>query len=222
MPAIPAVPGVIRFDLTGTIGTDTQTHNRFYMSFSGAASPTNMNTLATLVRTAWVDTLKPLLSNDSAISNWHTTDLSSLSGAQGNDGTNVPGTSGGPSVSAQACLVINFQVGRRYRGGKPKFFLAGGPAAELADANAWDPTLVDNINTQWGDFIAAIIAGAPGPMGTLAHVNVSFYEGFTSIENPLTHRYRNIPTLRADPVVDAIDSHSVDVPIGSQRRRTRA
>src|SRR5580700_1505809 len=118
MPAIPDVPGVIRVDLTGTIGTDVNTHNRFYMSFSGAASPTNMNTLATLIRTAWAASMSGYLSDDSAISNWRTTDLTTVTGAVGNDGTNEPGTEGGPSVSAQAAVVINFQVGRRYRGGK--------------------------------------------------------------------------------------------------------
>ena len=43
--------------------------------------------------------------------------------------------------------------------------------------------------------------------------------GFTVITNPITHRARNVPTLRTTPAVDAVSGTIARLRVGTQRRR---
>jgi len=74
--------------------------------------------------------------------------------------------------------------------------------------------------TQWNLFMTAVLTGTNWPAaGTLTHVNVSYYAGNTPVQNPITHRWRNVPNPRGAPVVDPIIGYTPENGIGSQRRR---
>jgi hypothetical protein len=115
--------------------------------------------------------------------------------------------------------MIQFNIARRYRGGKPKIFLPAGVAADISNTNTWGSTFLATANTDWAAFAAAVLAAGWTGAGTLTHVNVSYYTGFTVVTNPVTHRARNVPTLRGAPVVDTVISYAAEVDIASQRRR---
>jgi hypothetical protein len=55
-------------------------------------------------------------------------------------------------------------------------------------------------------------------MGTLAHVNLSYYKGFTNVTNS-SGRERAVPTYRDAALVDPVTGYFGKAIMGSQRRR---
>jgi hypothetical protein len=55
--------------------------------------------------------------------------------------------------------------------------------------------------------------------GTLSHVSLSYFSGFTVITSPTTGRARNVPTVRSSPLIDPVVTLKTQTSIGTQRRR---
>jgi hypothetical protein len=71
-------------------------------------------------------------------------------------------------------------------------------------------------------YFAAVIGSTAGSTTITEHVNVSYYSGFTAVENPITHRWKNVSNPRSTPVVDNIQSWAIAGHVASQRRRNKA
>lgn len=222
MPALPSVPGVVRCTLDYTVGPDTAALSRFFVHYGGTA-PTNVNlqTFAGSIGSAFNTDLCPSMSTSSALLRVKCEDLSSASGAIGEDDTERFGTVAGAPIPASSSFVVGFSIARRYRGGKPKIFLPLGVAANLAGNLKWTPAFVLSAGTSFQSFINLVLATPWTAGGPLTHVNVSYFSGFTVVTNPVTHRARNVPTLRGAPVVDAVTLYTTELNVGSQRRRNR-
>ncbi len=68
--------------------------------------------------------------------------------------------------------------------------------------------------------MAGLLTNTPTTLRLLGQVNVSYYEGFKVVTDPLTGRSRNVSQLRPEgPAVDRITSFSINPKLGSQRRR---
>lgn len=221
MPALPNVPGVIRVSLQHTLGQDLDALVRFYMAYTGTApTSTQMGTFATSVSTAWGTNLKALACSTVKLVEVTAVDLTSPTAGIGAAAVSITGTRTTPVNSAQVCMLVNFKVSRRYRGGKPRAYLPYGNNADFTDPQTWGSTLVTAVNTGWAAFITALIAAPPGTATLTGQVNVSYFDGFTVVTNPVTGRSRNVPTLRATPVVDSITSIAASARVATQRRRT--
>lgn len=192
--------------------------SRFYVSYASTApTAAQLNTFAGSVRSAWGTNLASLASTNESLTGVIATDLSS-GGLSGSDSTTVAGTRAGTEAPVQSCVVIKFLIARRYRGGKPKIFLPFGVQADQADVAHWSGAFVTAVATGWGNFVTAVQAAGWTGSGALNVVNVSYYQGFTTVTR-LPLRARNVPTLRGTPLVDTVTAFNVNSLMGSQRRR---
>jgi hypothetical protein len=116
-------------------------------------------------------------------------------------------------------MLVNYVIGRRYRGGKPRSYFPWGSSQEIFTRQSWNPTFVTNVDSGLAAYFSAVIGTTVGGTTLTEHVNVSYYSGFTVVTNPVTHRARNVPTVRAVPVVDNILSFAASSRPASQRRR---
>ncbi|MGO9750265.1 MAG: hypothetical protein ACLP8S_05560 [Solirubrobacteraceae bacterium] len=68
--------------------------------------------------------------------------------------------------------------------------------------------------------MAGLLTHTPATFRLIGQVNVSYYEGFQVVTDPLTGRSRNVSQLRSEgPVVDRITGFSINPKLGSQRGR---
>jgi hypothetical protein len=219
MTPLPPVSGVLRVDTLWSDISDANVQSRLFYSYSGSApDPSDAQSLAADVYGHAAD----------LAANWHeqvqltgvrVTDLSSSSGAVGEHEESTVGTLSGNLLPASACLLINYVVGRRYRGGKPRSYYPWGDASSMGSNNVWTTGFVNSVSTNYAAFLAAVIGLSSGSTTLQNHVNVSYYDGFTVVTNPVTGRARNVSKQRTSPVVDLVTTWAVSTRIRSQRRR---
>ena len=193
--------------------------SRFYLSYSGSApSGANCTTLAGDIATAWGTHLAPLTP---ALWTLTEVDVLDIATDTGLSGQSTPGTDGGrtgPGTPQQVATNVEFGIARRYRGGKPRMVLPPGVAADQSNENEWDSTFISAVNTGVDAFFAEINGLSVGSMGTLQHVNLSYYKGFTNHTNT-SGRERAVPTYRDTALVDTVTGYATKAVMGSQRRR---
>jgi hypothetical protein len=100
-------------------------------------------------------------------------------------------------------------------------FLPPGVQANLADAGHYSGEFLTTANTAISAFFTAVQAIDVGAVGALAHVNLSYYKGFTNVTNS-SGRERAVPTYRDAALVDSVSGYATKALVGSQRRRRAA
>lgn len=219
MPPLPSPGAVIRVALRVSDLASIDAGSSFHLSYSGGPpNSTDMNDLAAAVNAAYEANWLGVLHEDEALALTTCTDLSSATGAIGTDSTVRAGTLSGTQLPSSIAALVNHQINRRYRGGKPKTFMRAGVAESLDQSNQWEGSFVTSLLDAWQAFIAAIIATTGMSITITNIVNVSYYEGFTVFTTP-GGRAKNLSTLRTTPVVNPIVDSTVPAKVGSQRRR---
>jgi hypothetical protein len=215
---LPASP-CMRVRLIYNEGVAGEGGNRFYLSYSGSA-PTGANcvTLAGDIAAAWETNIAPLIDEEYSLDEVDVLDIATDSGLSGQWTGSHAGTKTGDSLAASAATNVEFGIARRYRGGKPRMFLPPSTSPDLNGVTSWSETYVGDVNTGVAAFFTAIAGLSVGAIGTLAHVNLSYYKGFTNVTNP-SGRERAVPTYRDSALLDTITGYSTKVIVGSQKRR---
>ena len=222
MPALPDVPNTLkiafRYSTTGLL----EAGNRIYYTYSGGP-PTvgNLNTMATDISTAWGTNMAGMMSSDYHLIGITITDLTSSTAAEGSWSGSIVGANSGHPPGIDAAMLQNFTIARRYRGGKPRTYWPWGVAGNVnSDDVTWTSAILTTAQGAWNGFNTALL-GLTGVGCTLtAHVNVSYYKGFASVQNPVTKRWANIPTPVTGPITpDTITGNSFRAEISVQRRR---
>lgn len=218
MPALPTVPNVLRAKLKWSVSTDVLVSTTLYFGYSGPA-PDNAGALsfATTFAAAFAAP-ETLWDHDTTFLGCEVTDLSSVSGGVGEHDVSVAGNLAEP-ISGASCVLLNYQIARRYRGGRPRSYFPFGDATTIGNRQTWGATFVSNVESNMASAFAACIGATAGSTTITNHVNVSYYDGFTVVTSPTSGRARNVPKLRTTPVVDTISSFSVSTRIANQRRR---
>jgi hypothetical protein len=198
--------------------------SRFYLSYSGSApSPANCITLASDIGTQWAAHLAALVNVGFTLTEVDVLDLNSLSGASGQASPGAAGTRSGQALTASVATNVEFNIARRYRGGKPRMYLPSPEQGDLLNEGAWGTTFIGQVNTGVAAFFAALEALSIGSMGTLQHVNISFYDGVYTTTPPWRGPgFKYPPKYRTTPLVDAVEGYACKAVIGSQRRRRTA
>jgi hypothetical protein len=220
-PPLPETPCVrVRLDYLQSDAFDAG--SRFFLSYAGA-SPTGANciALATAIATAWSDNVASSVSSAVSLKEVDVLDIASNAGLSGQWTGTDPGTGGATQIASQVAGNVEFGIARRYRGGKPRMFVPGPPTEAVLDAGHFSPDYIANLNTGIAGFFTAIEALDIGAMGALAHVNLSYYDGFTNITNS-SGRTRAVPKYRPTALVEAIVGYSTKAVYGSQKRRRTA
>lgn len=218
VPPLPDI-GCVRCRLVYSGDRANSMGNRFFLSYGGSA-PTGANctTLASDIASAWNSDMAGLYPSFNALSHVDVLDIGSHMGASGVwDGTH-DGTRSGSAVPVQCALGIEFSIAERYRGGKPRMYLPAGTETDRVSPEAWDGSLTGDADTQLPIFFAALEALSIGAMGTLTHVILSYYHGFTNITNS-SGRTRAVPTYRPTALHFDVTGYTAKSQISSQRRR---
>lgn len=220
-PPLPEDPCLrVRLDYTQTDGF--LGGNRLFLAYAGSApSGANCTTLAGDVAAAWETHLAGVVSNTWALSEVDVLDIASDLGLSGQWTGSNAGTQTGTALPAQSATNVEFDIARRYRGGKPRIYLPPGTQDDIENPSKYTTSFIDAVNTAFAAFISEITALSIGSVGALSHVNLSYYKGFTNITNS-SGRTRAVPTYRSEALVDAISGYSCKQTISSQRRRRLA
>ena len=221
-PVPPPASPCVRVRLDYTQADDFLAGSRFFLGYGGGA-PTagNCQTLATDIAAAWATHLASLVSSQWTLTEVDVLDITTETGASGQAEVTDAGSDSGPGTPAQVSVNIEYDIARRYRGGKPRMFLPGPAADKLQTASQWTTAYQSSVNTGIAAFMTEIEALSIGAMGALAHVNLSYYKGFTNITNS-SGRERAVPTYRDTALVDTVNGYATKLLCGSQRRRRAA
>lgn len=193
--------------------------SRFYLSYSGSApSAANLNTLASDIVTAFTNHLANLVPTSWNLTEVDVLDIATLAGASGSWVGSAAGLLSGTDLPYQVAQNIEYVIARRYRGGKPRMYLPPATESQLQDGAHWTSVYAGDMVTQMTAFISEITGLTIGSMGSLAHVNLSYYSGFTNITTS-SGRIRAAPKYRATALVDNITGYVGKVELSSQRRR---
>lgn len=219
MPPLPSVPNVIRVDHLWDDGSDTGAMSRQFFSYSG--SPPNSAACVDLAAGIFnhMGTCAECWDENTALIGVKVTDLSSPSGGVGEHAQTQNGIRAGTPLSASSAVLVNYLIGRRYRGGKPRNYLPWGQSGDLNNKTQWAGAFLTLVNSDLSGYFSGVIGTTSGGTTISQHVNVSYYDGFTVITNPVTGRARNVAKLRSSPLVDVILSYAASPRVASQRRR---
>jgi len=220
VPALPPVPKVIRIDLQQTAGANTNVRNRIFFQYSGAMSAADLTTILGTVNTAWGTNMKPNQNTGVTLTAITGTDLSTSSSPQVVTTVSQVGTAAGSGTGNGTAVVIKFKINRRYRGGHPRFYQTGLVTTNVQNGDQITAASAAAFAASFAAFIAACELLPPAAVGTLTHVNVHYFAGFTNKPFP-SGRIRPVPTLLVTPTVDTVVSYSTNLHLASQRRRNQ-
>jgi hypothetical protein len=219
--ALPNAPRVLRVACSGTSGGGEVWLTRFFVQYQASApTPANVVTFCNGVITSWSTHLSSVLTPNKTLTAVETTDLTSPTNSQALVDTDNPGTRTGAWLPPAVCAVASYQVDRRYRGGHPRGYFPSGSETDIDTNGQWDPLFVTDHTLAVRNFFTDVLAINWGTSEGLQHVNVSYYQGFTVVIDPVTGRARNVPKLRSGgPSIDTVVGVSTRPIIGTQRRR---
>lgn len=221
MPALPAVPNVMKFTHIFDVGTDTAATTRWFLSYTGAP-PTDANCTAFAVAamTAAAAGFPALLDTDSSLQGIEVMDLSSDMGGTGSSMAGHSGTRTGEYLSGGTAVLVHQPIARRYRGGKPRTYWPFLTASDVVTRQAWSSAATVAVAGALETYLAALEGLVEGSTTIVGLVNVSYYQGCSSYPSPTNpDRYKVRSTPRAVPVVNVVTSLSVGPAPASQRRR---
>lgn len=217
-PPLPA-SNCVRVNLDYTQTDGLQGGSRFYLGFTGSsAQASDLVAIANTIHASWTANLSHIVNTDWSLTLIDVMDISTASGQSGANNTAVPGAASGVPLAAQLANNIEYKIARRYRGGKPRMYLPPGVDADMQDPSHWTTAHVTGVTAGIGNFFSQIVGPGPGSMGTLTHVNVSYFSGFKNIANT-SGRERAVPQYRATALVDPVIGYVAKALISSQRRR---
>lgn len=223
MAPLPPVHGVIALVTVWTLGTDPAVMCRLHAIYTGSAlTNADATNVAGQYWNIVAADIMPHASPGLNLTKVEVVDLSSPSAGMGTHTGTVLGTAAGGALPANCAVLANAAIQRRYRGGKPRTYWPMGTQNDLKDSQHWLPASITNFNNA----VANIYTGLGGLTfssgQTTGPCSVSYYEGATWYQqDPPNGPYKRTPTLRATPVVDPINSWTVNPIVGTMRRRMR-
>jgi hypothetical protein len=214
----PSTPCVrVRLDYVNS--DDSLASSRFFLSYAGAApSAATLDTLASDVSAAWGTHIAPNVGSVWTLAGVDIVDITTESGAFGTWGGSIAGGAGGTQLPSQVAVNVEFNLQVRYRGGKPRIFFPAPETSDQQDSANWSNTFVTGMGSAVTAFFAEIEALSLGSIGALAHVDISYYQGFKNVTNS-SGRTRAVPQYRDTALVRGISGYAVKKLMSSQKRR---
>jgi hypothetical protein len=202
--ALPDVPKVFRVSINGTIGGVAYANVIHCHYQTGTAVQTDAQAVADGVRNAFKNNiltqLAPSFILGSTVAQDLTSQTSPVAIAAGSD---VGGAAGTPYPNNIA-MCVSLKTFRRYKGGKGRMYLGGMLAGNQADPAHWAGAFITTMTTKFGLFYTAVNA--------ITSTNIS------SNHMAIVHYVQNKVHL-SSPLVDDVQSYSIDSRIDTQRRR---
>lgn len=221
MPPLPPYAQCLAVRHMFDVGDDVSVATRLHYTYTGTApSDATCATIAQDIYNSEVTNIVPVLGADNSITGVSVQDLTTSSSGFGEYIHQTTGTEAGTPLAAGTAVLLNIRIARRYRGGKPRTYWPLGTSSDLTNPNEWANASINAFKAAIGqvidDTIALSVAGTT--MGTM--VNLSYYEGFTAVLNPITGRTRDVPKVRSVAIApDVFIGIAINPRPASQRRR---
>jgi hypothetical protein len=213
----------VRIELRWTVGADLSALTRFFCRYSAAVPTANDLELAIIgIRNAGTAHIKPLQHENVRQTEINITDLNTSTGHQAELAGWGQGAELLHELPASTCVLMNYKVARRYRGGKPRGYWPLGVGDNMSNMQTWSTTFVSEAQAGLTAFLIAVEEAGTGAWHPGTQVNVSYFEKGTWVNDPVTGRPRYIPKRKEPPHVDEISGRFVSNRIASQRRRLLA
>lgn len=208
MPPLPVVANVLKAQQGWHVGNNIRAENVLHFQYSGGPpTATACAALAADIQAAFVTAWKTLTHPSNSIGTCTVTDIASTTGAQGTGGAVTAGTlTSSHELTASAAFVMNHQIARRYRGGKPRTYLPVYASEELLTPGTWTATNVTGGASAWSTMMTTILSSSSGGVTLTAFVCVSYFTG---------------GSLRGTPLVEVVQQSVGRTTVGSQRRRLK-
>jgi len=221
MPALPDVPGVIKFTLNWGVDGDVHAQTVHHVKYTGTVTEASLTTFAGDEVSSTVTHFGTLATSFTGVLSCTARDLSSDMGVEVTAGPPWSGTRTGDRLSPGTAVVISSNVARHYRGGQPRSYLPLGSGTDVASTGLWADAFVTAMQTAWDDFRGDTEASTYSTFSTQKMCNVSYYGPPNRIITGSGGRVRTASTVRTVPKVDDLLTSTVRKIIGSQRRRNR-
>jgi hypothetical protein len=223
MPALTPVPNTLKFYYKFQLVASGQSiggFRTFWHYTAGTVSASNLDALANAVTTSWNTHVAAMVSTSQMLEEVLIEDIGSATGQTGASTTTSTGTRTGGELPVSNCVLINYSIARKYRGGKPRSYMPGGVDTDTTDGRHWTTAFQNAYLAALNSHTSDIVNNSQAISGMAQH-NIGYYQGFVAVEDPITHRYRNVPQYASPPHDDLITLISVNPVIGTQRRRLR-
>jgi hypothetical protein len=216
---LPAVAKAVRVEHHFTEAAAPNVMVRTFFQYTGALSTADATTWLGNIITGLNANMSANLQPTLTLLLSELTDLTSVSSAQVQSSVGFTGGATASPLAAGVAMVLRYRIARRYRGGHPRVYLPGMANAFLNTPTQWATASQASIVAAWVSYLAACTANTnPAAIGTITHINISYYQGFTVVTPP-GKRAKNVPTPRVTPLVDPVINVSGNPKPGSQRRR---
>lgn len=219
MPTLPPVPKVVRTDFHWVQSTDSNLMVRLFFQYTGSLSTTDAQTWLDNIVAAMGTFMSTVINSEMTLTMSQLTDLTSNSAAQVQSTVQHVGGIVQAPLPTGTAMVMKYHIARRYRGGHPRTYIPGLSYTYLTTSGQFNSTSLSSVVSAWETFLAACTASTnPAAIGTIVHVNVSFFSGFTNVTLP-SNRVKSVPKPRVTPLVDTITGVGGNPAPASQRRR---
>lgn len=207
MPFIPTNVPVLKFVVEGT-SNDVNIDNLVYFSYGGGPpSSADCVQFANLLAGEWKTNFQPLLSPSYQFHQVVCTDITTDTGAQGVSTIAAWfGTDTGAEFPNSVCGVISWSINRRYRGGKPRWYIGPLTQASSNDSRTMTDVYAKALGLA-GEQIGGTLDGATSGTTSLAAIGTVSRVANKVPRNPLVFEVFN-------PIFPTVDTR-----YGSQRRR---
>jgi len=148
-------------------------------------------------------------------------DIGSLSGFESIVLPGSIGTATGGELPISCCVLVNYTIPIRYRGGKPRSYVPGGTDSQTTNGRQWVSTFPALFLTAWKTVINAVVANSVALTG-VTHASVQYFKGAEPESNPGTWKPANQPKPLVPPQSYPVIAYAVNPTIGTQRRRLTA
>lgn len=162
MPPLMPVPGVLKVEFKGTVGSNNWANVQHFRWGGTSPDGTILNALAAFIETTWETTFQPLQDNRTALESVVVTDLTGPLAAQGVAETEHIGTATGDYLAAQVCGLTSYASALRFRGGHPRAYWCVGTFDELRDPSNWSGDFVTSLHDAAVALQAAVIGFSEG------------------------------------------------------------
>jgi hypothetical protein len=219
----PTPHNVLRVRFNAVYGNASNIMNRLFYTYTGVIDAPTATGIATTLNNSWTTHIAPLVSTTYILDTITVTDLGSNTGVQIDHPSGVAGSEPAADfLPATTCMLFVAQIGRRYRGGKPRWYQTGQHQASLQDNQTWNTTLLGNWETAFNALASAGKGLTTNGGTTTDNVNLSLVEGYTWTEYTTSSgnvNYRKDPTYRTEAVTDIISDWQGNPRVSNQRKR---
>lgn len=211
-------PGVALARISGTMGVNPWAIVlHWYAGVSSAWTQSQINALNQSIQSRWPTTMSSLFPVPVVVTQLAAADLTDATDRSNIlANLNIPGTGTGSLLSNASCVMINYKINSRFRGGHPRTYLPSPATTQTTNGDTWTTAYVTSINNAWQTFTSGIKTDMQAA-GLANNSQCCPRYSYTYTDNPAKHKWEKTKSgfLGPFPVV----SFSVSSQIRSQRRR---